>query len=68
MKALFYICGGCLIPIITIGIIAISEWVKFFKSWDGRYTGVPWITIWRAERAYKRGDIKRYNQILGIID
>jgi len=63
MNILSLICG-CTIPIIFAGVVFISEFHKFWLSWDMRYVGKSWLTIWRAERAYKRGDLHTYSILL----
>lgn len=63
MNVLSLLCG-CMIPIIFAAIVFISEAAKVFISWDFRYFGMSWFTIWRAERAYKRGDMHTYRVLV----
>jgi hypothetical protein len=63
MNLLSVFCG-CMIPIIFAGVVFISEFHKFWMSWDMRYVGLSWITIWRAKRAYKQGRYRDYKVIL----
>lgn len=67
MNILYLFCG-CLIPVVFGLIVIISEFHKLWISWDGRYTGMSWFKIWRAERAAKRGDAKEYRRIMGWPD
>lgn len=64
MNILIFVCG-CSVPIIFGSIVLISEFCKFGLSWDGRYSGMSWIQVCRAERAFRRGDMKTYYQIMG---
>lgn len=59
MNLLSLACG-CLIPIFFAGIVFVSEVAKIWMSWDFRYVGKSWFTIWRAERLYRDGDIQAY--------
>lgn len=63
MNVLSCLCGFS-IPVITLVIIAISEWLKLMMDWGGRYMGVSWFTIWRAERLYKQGKYREYHVLL----
>jgi hypothetical protein len=64
MRELMYLCGGCAIPIVFGAIFFISEFSKFYMSWDGRYVGMSWLKIHRAQKAYRRNDFKTYRKII----